>query len=510
MKPSIIPAMASPTPPPPAWGSFHTPSVDLLIHQSDAEYTPPPIPFPHTSLSLLHLALAYPSHPPTPPRSPSPPPLSLPPQSFISQTLSTYPLPPSLTSSPFPLSSLFPLTSSFIFINHAAFGTPLLPLTSLQSQWLSHLNSQPLRFIDRELLPLLVLTLRRLARFLHCPPSTLALLPNVTTALTSVITSMALHPRVWGLHEGGSLLFLSVGYGAVKKQVRWLGEHLGVAVVEVTIRFPLRSLQSVVAAVEEAMNGAKNTHPVRVAFFDHVTSNTALLLPLQDLIRLCESQGVKVVVDGAHGPWQLPLDLAALHPTCYAGNLHKWMCNPRGAAFLYCASPDIQRVLHPPAMSHGYGTSFTSNFLWLGCQDYAALLTIMGTLDLWEVGWEVEGRRVDRQNARDYAIALCRWAACMLAGVWGTSLLYSPAAGDEDVALCMTCVDVGWGSGAEGEGDALQERLYQMGIECPVKTIDNALYVRISAHIYNQSSDYIHLAHAILRIREEMRGQRQS
>ena len=484
-----------------AWGSFKTPPVDVLINQSDEEYTPPPNPLAHTALSLLQQHLTSP-----PDRPPSPPPPNLPPASFTSSILPSYPLPPSLTSSPLLHSalSLVPLSRSFTFINHGAFGCPLTPLTFLQSLWLAHLNAQPLRFFDRQLLPLLVLALRRLARWLHCSPASLSFVPNATTALTSVVHSIALHPSVWGVTpHSSSLLLLSVAYGAVKKQLKWLAAHLHLRLIELPVAFPYHP-ESVVTAVETALASA--SPPIAVAFFDHITSNTALLLPLPQLLVACSGVRVRTVVDGAHAPWQLPLDLSSLPSvTAYAGNLHKWACNPKGAAFLHCPDEGVRAALQPPAVSHGYGASFTSNFLWVGCNDYAALLTVMGTLDVWEQGWEVAGgggeggRRVGWEEARGYAAALCRWAAAMLAGVWGTTPLC-----DDGFGLCMRCVAVGWGDGVEGAGERLQDRLYaEYGLECPVKVVEGRLYVRISAHVYNRPEDYVHLAYAVQRIRQE-------
>ena len=508
-----------------AWGSFKSPPVDVLIAQSDADYSSPPRPIDVHAIQLIEQQLQ--PLPPTSPLPPSlhPPPSSLPSPSFSSSILSLCPLPPSLTSSPLlshPLlrSSIFHLTPSFTFLNHGAFGSPLSALTDVQHRWLLHLEAQPLRFIDRQLLPLLVHTLRRLAAFLHCSPTSLALLPNVTTALTCVVHAMALHPTEWGLHpHHSSVLRLSLAYGAVKRQVEWMAKHVGVDVVEATITLPctpprrLRTLivDEVDAAIRRCEEGGR---PVAVAFFDHVTSNTAILLPLPALLALCHSRGIRTVVDGAHGPWQLPLRLDELRPSVYAGNLHKWMCNPKGAAFLYSSSPALTATLQPPAISHGFGhASFTSDFLWLGCHDYAALLTVGDACEVWEKGWMMGGQRVGWEEARAYSVGLCRWARQMLARVWGTRAYWDEQVegegeggegiDDEDGGeLCMACVAVGWGDGVPGAGDRLQDRLYEeWDIECPVKTIDGRLYVRISAHMYNRPDDYIHLASAIERIR---------
>ena len=506
---------------PVAWGSFKSPPVDVLIAQSDDDYSPPHRPITADAIHFIEQRLLHP-----PPRPSSPPPFSLPPPSFSFSMLSLHPLPLSLSSSPFLShpslrSSLFPLSSSFTFINHGAFGSPLSALTDVQRAWLLQLEAQPLRFIDRQLLPLLVHTTRRLAAFLHCPPTALALLPNATTALTSVIHGMALRPTPWGLHRGqSSVLRLSLAYGAVKRMVEWMATEVGVEVVEVTITLPCTGRRRLSAVIVEEVEAAirrceERQRPVAVAFFDHVTSNTAILLPLPALLSVCHARSIRVVVDGAHGPWQLRLLLAELRPAVYAGNLHKWMCNPKGAAFLYSSDPHLTATLQPPAISHGFGrASFTSDFLWLGCHDYAALLTVMDTVEVWERGWVMGGVRVGWEEAREYAGGLCRWARRMLAKEWDTRAYWDEAgeegeegegvSEDDSEQLCMACVAVGWGDGVPGASDALQDRLYERwGIECPVKTVDGRLYVRISAHVYNRPDDYIHLASAVQHIRKE-------
>ena len=498
------------------WGSFHSDPVELLIQQTEAEYSPPPVPVDIDAQLLILQQLSSPA-----PSLSASLPSSLPPASYVSSLLSSRPLPSCVSSSPLlPLgikSRLFHLSPSFTFLNHGAFGCSLSALTVIHHRWHEHLESQPLRFMDRELLPLLVLTIRSLAAFLHCEPAGLVLLQNATTALTCVARSMAAQPAAFRLSPAHSVLRLNVAYGAVKKQVDWLCEQTGAALHEVTLSFPLRHpRRAIVQLVREAIVALRQTRPVSVAFFDHVTSNTALLLPLAALLSLCREEGVLSVVDGAHAPWQLELDLQALGPDLYTGNAHKWACNPKGAAFLYCSGtarlqsaspfPPLRSLLQPACISHGYGSGFTSNFLWDGCHSYAPLLCLLSTVGLWQSGLRLpSGELFSTADMRRYCAELCRWAAGMLCHVLHTQpLLQGEGEEEEADALCMRCVAVGWGDGVSGAGDRLQQRLYaDWSIECPIKTIDGRLYARISAHIHNTPQDFCHLAHALSCIQQD-------
>ena len=512
------------------WGSFHSPPVELLIRQSDSEYTPPHIPIDCDAQSLIQQQLT------SPPRPSSPPPLDLPSASFTASTLSHCPVPSSLLSSPLlshPLTrQLFHLSSSFTFINHGAFGSPLSSLTAIQHRWLLHAESQPLRFIDRQLLPLLAHATRLLAHSLHTQPTQLVLGHNVTTLLTAVVRSMsaAAATSVTGklrLGRSWSVVRLSLAYGAVKRMVDELCSDTGTHMHEVHIRLPLQTAKDVVAAIAAAfVELSAAGRPASFLFVDHIASNTALLLPLPAILALCRQHDVEAIVDGAHGPWQLLLDLSSLDCAVYAGNLHKWWCGPKGAAFMYVSpGSSLQSILRSPVCSHGSGAGLVSDFLWTGTHSYTPLLTLLSSVPLWRDGLLIEGRRVSTTELRQYCMQLCRWARHMLVATWHTHTLCvwdgqdghsdrstATAAAESDerdeMYACMATVALGFGDGVAVLNERLQDVLYsEWRIECPVKNIEGLLYVRISCHVYNRPEDYLHLAHAILSIREQYHTQ---
>jgi len=435
-------------------------------------------------------------------------------------------VPPSLSS--FPLLSrplcrqLFHLSSSFTFVNHGAFGSPLLALTAVQHRWLLHAESQPLRYIDRELLPLLAHATRMLAEALHAPPQQLVLGHNATTLLTTVTRSMSAAGVAGKLRlgSGWSVVRLSLAYGAVKRMVDELCSDTGTHMHEVHIPLPLQSADDIVNAIAAAFTALSSAgRPASFLFIDHIASNTALLLPLPAVLSLCRQHNVEAIVDGAHGPWQLPLDLSSLDCAVYGGNLHKWWCGPKGAAFMYVsAESSLHGVLRSPVCSHGSGAGLVSDFLWTGTHSYTPLLTLLSSVPLWRDGLSVDGRSVSTAELRQYCVELCRWARRMLTATWQTHTLCAwdggdghPAASEQaEMYACMATVAIGFGDGVAGLNEWLQDVLYsEWRIECPVKNIDGKLYVRISCHLYNLPDDYLHLAYAVLSIRDQYNNTQQ-
>lgn len=401
------------------------------------------------------------------------------------------------------------------FINHGAFGGSLRLAHQLAEAWRLYQEQQPLRFFDRVLLPELARRIHQLSAQLHCAAaSQLVLVPNATTALNAAISSLASERLVANPGSAVStasaslqrprksqptILTLDLAYGAVKTMVKEALRRASQppeALHEVKVNLPLSSAQSLVdqvAAELEALDRA-NRRPA-FAVFDHITSNTGLVLPVADLAHLCAGRGIPVLVDGAHGPLQLPLDLEQLGRagvTHYVANCHKWLCSPKGCGLFWVRDRSTAETLAPLNISHGFGYGFASNFLWDGCRDYAAALALPACWDFWQAcGGEGQ--------VREYTYRLLQQAAAMLRQRWGTGGLAPP-----DMHANMALVEVPkhcrLPAGVEVEykhAQALQDWLYERHIEVPVKRLQGRLYVRISAHVYNCMADYERLAEAL-------------
>ncbi|GAB4816736.1 hypothetical protein N2152v2_003782 [Parachlorella kessleri] len=371
---------------------------------------------------------------------------------------------------------------TWTFINHGAFGAALREAHAEAAAWRLRCEEQPLSFLDRELFPQMLRVLRELAGWVHCRPEDLALVPNATTGLNTVISSFSSR-----LGPKDAIFSLDVGYGSVKKMLQVLADVTGAQVVQAELRFPLARSEDIVQQVAAAL-----PQNARLAVFDAVTSSTALRLPLEELIQLCHSRGVEVLVDGAHALGMVHLDLQALGADYYVSNCHKWLCAPRGSAFLW-VHPDRKPQVRPLILSHGYGSGFTSDFIWDGCRDYAPLLGISAALRCWGALGECRIRQYQRD--------LLQQAVKLLVEAWGTSTLVPL----ELHAPCMALVGLPAGLLAAGRHAAtsadakyIQDLLhFEHRVEVPVKCIHGSLYVRISCHIYNELADYHRLAAAL-------------
>jgi isopenicillin-N epimerase len=144
---------------------------------------------------------------------------------------------------------------------------------------------------------------------------------------------------------------------------------------EAAVPFPRPEPAKIVASI-----GAALTPHTRIAVIDHITSPSALVLPIEDIVAVCHSAGVPALIDGAHGPGQVPLDLSAIGADWYVGNCHKWLCAPRGCGFLW-AAPERQADLHPVTISHGFGKGFHAEFDWTGTGDRSAFLSVGAAID---------------------------------------------------------------------------------------------------------------------------------
>jgi isopenicillin-N epimerase len=233
------------------------------------------------------------------------------------------------------------LDPDFLSVNHGSFGAAPRVVLSAQREWQRRMEAQPSRFMRAVLPEALRRAADRLGAFIGADGKDVALVENATTGCNAVLRSLRLAP-------GDQVVMLSHGYGAVRNTVRYVCERAGACVVEADVPFPHPDADAIVANIAAAL-----TPRTRLAVVDHITSASALVLPLRRIVDVCHAAGVPMLVDGAHWPAQVPLDMRACGADWYAGNCHKWLCAPKGSAFLY-ARPERQAMLDPLVISHGW------------------------------------------------------------------------------------------------------------------------------------------------------------
>ena len=370
----------------------------------------------------------------------------------------------------------FFIDPTWTFINHGAFGAVLREVMDTAQKWQNYVETQPLRALDRDLLPLIVSVIRKLANFVHADPLDLVLVPNATNATTCVLKSFP-------FQKGDGIFYLDITYAAVIKQINEVARQKSLVLYSRKVEFPLIYNEDIITLVDNAL---KESPDVKLAVFDHITSTTAVTLPVKELIQTCHKAGVKVLIDGAHALGSIELDMIDMKPDFYTSNAHKWFCGAKGSAFLY-VTKEFQSVIRPLAISHGFTHGYQAEFAWIGVKDYSAMIALNSAIEFWEF--------YGCENIREYIHGLNRKAATMLTKAWGTSCI-----SEQSFFRSMTMVKLPiQGNLTEEEGIKLQDWLYhEKKIECPIRDKAGSLFVRISAHVHNVMEDYERLADAIL------------
>jgi isopenicillin-N epimerase len=385
--------------------------------------------------------------------------------------------------------ALWSLDPRVALLNHGSFGACPLDVLAAQRRLRDQMEREPVRFFMRELEPLMEAARRELGLFVGADPDDLAFVPNATTGVNAVLRSLALAP-------GDELLVTDHEYNACRNALDFVAARAGAKVVVVPLPFPIEGPEQVVAAVL-AHVGART----RLALLDHVTSQTGLVLPVTELVRELQSRGVDALIDGAHAPGMLDLDLRALGAAYYTGNCHKWLCAPKGAALLFVRR-DRQAGVRPTVISHGANSPrtdrsrFRLEFDWTGTGDPTPYLCVPEAIrfmgSLLPGGWP-ELRAQNREKALTARRLLC--ATLGVPPPSPDSMIGALAAIPLPDAPPSSC-----GPDPLNPGDPLQDALLdRFGLEVPIIPWPRPPHrlVRISAQIYNEPFQYEALSAAL-------------
>ncbi|KAJ3185521.1 hypothetical protein HDU87_000144 [Geranomyces variabilis] len=371
------------------------------------------------------------------------------------------------------------------FLAHGSYGATARPSLDVARQWSLTMEASPVRFFYETLFPYLVRSQRSVAKLVGASPEDCVLVTNVEVGMGAVFSSILLHP-------GDKIVAFDVTYQAVLFAAQRSCERAGAELLTMRMTFPVTK-ESVLTDVRKFLDGqASQGGKIRLAVLQHITSPTAIVLPVKDLVRVFHERDIPVMIDGAHAIGQLPLALADLNADYYVSNGHKWLCSPRGTAILHVRR-DQQSGLNPlvATWGHPYSASLAARFIWQGTADYSAQLAFYTTVRFWEwLGYE----RTIKRNAE-----LARWCGRVLVDAWETNLLVEEG---EMTKCSMRTIripppykGVADGSKEIPLGDILFARY---GIEVPFFTFRDARWVRVSTHMYNEKEDCLLLGRCVL------------
>lgn len=364
----------------------------------------------------------------------------------------------------------WPLDDDYLTVNHGAFGATPKVVLAEQTVWRDRMEAQPSVFMRSILPKALRASATALATFLGAEGDDLVFVDNATTGCNAVLRSLSLKP-------GDEIVLHGQAYGAVANTTRYIAELSGVRIVTAALAFPDEDFAGFAQRFATCLGPR-----TRIAIIDHITSPSALLLPVAEIAASCREAGVPLLVDGAHGPGHTEIDLRSLDVDYYVGNCHKWLAAPKGAAFLW-ARRDKQADLHPTTVSHGFGGGYLTEFDWTGTRDATAQLAIQSALAFHE---RLGGVGLRRRN-----IALAGEGGALLASELGTIL---GNAGHE-AAMAMVRLPLENVPLTKAYATELRGRLLdEFKTDAPLHAHPSGIWLRLSAHAYNEIEDYAKLA----------------
>jgi len=369
------------------------------------------------------------------------------------------------------------------YLNHGTVGAPPRRVLQKQQALRDEMERQPSRFVLRELnaeqpMPWRLESryreaIAQIAPFLGARPDDLVFVPNVTTGLNAVLRSVSLGAT-------DEVLISDLAYGAIALAARAVTRDRGATLRTVEMPFPVHDSGDVVDAFVRAL-----TPRTKLVVVDHITAQTALVLPVAAIAAECRARGVPVLVDGAHAPGSIAVDLAAVGADWYAANLHKWAHAPRSCGILW-SRPEYQAMLHHPVVSWGSGRGFHAEFEHHATCDPTSYLAAPEGLSLL--------REWDYDAVLAYMHSLAMEAGRVLTDRWETTIDIP-----KDMRGAMITVPLPEGAGAT-TGDATRLRLSLLvdeGIEVQLHAWRGRLWARVSAQVYNDRSDIVRLADAV-------------
>ena len=379
---------------------------------------------------------------------------------------------------------LWPLDPAATYLNHGTVGVAPRQVLEAQQRWRDRMERHPAQFMLRDLWTfagstpggptLMRQAAADVASFVGARGEDLVFVDNTSSGVNAVLNSLP-------LGAGDEIVITDHLYGGLATTVRHFAERAGARVVVVAMPYPAFDPDVAIERIAEAVSSK-----TKLVLIEHISAQSAIVFPIAAMVRACQQLGAPVVVDGAHVPGAIAVDVSAIGADVYVANLHKWAMAPRSSAFMV-ASPAWQARIHPVVISWAYQAGFTQEFDWVGTRDPTPWLTAPDGIRF------LESLGVDELRRHNHGLA---WqAARYLTDLWKTPLEI-----DESAVGCMVSVMTPEACGTTPPDAArLRDRLlFEHGIEVQVHARLDRVWVRVSAQAYNDMQDIERLGAAVL------------
>ncbi len=370
------------------------------------------------------------------------------------------------------LKSLWHLESDLLFLNHGSFGGTPKQVLEAEWEWEKRMERDPMHFFLDDYNLLLAKVIKRLADFVYADPRKLVLVDNATSGVCTVLRS-----ELTDKPAEFTIVFTSHIYPAVKKIIEYISKVNGYKTNEIYIPFPLAGEEEIMDYYRKGLGDGPG-----IAVLDHISFGPGVIFPIKEMIDFSRQKGFFTLVDAAHAPGMLPLNIEELKADWYVGNCHKWMFTPKGCALLW-ADTHVQDITTPLTISHFYGEGYSQGFGWTGTRNPAPWLALGEALDFIN--------SFGHENIYNYNHNLIIEGSNLIA----ESLGVQPTVPGDMLGFLAPVEFPGNFSGTPQESAALRARLYkEHNAEAVFNYLDGKMWLRITAQIYNEISDYKKLA----------------
>ena len=359
----------------------------------------------------------------------------------------------------------FLLDPDITFLNHGSYGACSKPVFKEYQDWQKKLEDQPVQFMTNQVYSAMEKSRESMSQFVGCDEEELVFFQNPTTAVTNVIYNLDLKP-------GDEVLMSNHEYGALVRAWKMWGKKTGVNIIQQDISMPVTTEENF---IEDFWKGV--TPQTKVVFLSHITSSTALIFPIEKIIKLAKEQNILTIIDGAHVPAQIPLNIHELGCDFYTGACHKWLCAPKGSSFLF-VKKEHQDWVKPVVVSWGKDgddptpSEFIQNFQWQGTRDMSAFLTIPTAINFYNKEirpYQESCKKIIQDTCSEFPSVL-NTEPISAGREWLAQLVAHPL--------------------PKNIPSNLKKRLWEeYQIEIPVFEWNGQAYVRVSIQVYNTQKD---------------------